>query len=283
MNSLLKIFSGLRTTFIVIVFLAVCAGGLLLAGALLITAAENNYVTINVFLVLGIFLNLWLYRKFRKPLLQAESWKRESRIVGFLGLIVSVLASINYWQGIITAPIVFFVIGAYALYVNYTISEDGKKNLEKYASDPKFKYEPLLKRTPQWVIGSLVALLLTSGYWFFEIQKNEQVRKDEAIQEALSLIDFEYYQDSPSNARIKIDSVTRIEFSKIKAQEKPGKVLKICIDPILSYSRDGRYYQEIFVPSRVCFDEENTSAWYQYSISDVVNDFLKEELDFRLG
>ena len=283
MSNVLKILSKFKTIVIVVIFLMVCVGGLLLLGAVLVTAAENNYVTINVFLVFGIFLNLWLYRKFRKPLLQTESWKRESRVVGFLGLMVSVLASINYWQGIITAPIVFFVIGVYALYVNYSISEDGKKNLEKYASDPKFKYEPLLKRTPQWVIGSLVALLLTSGYWFFEIQKNEQVRKDEAIQEALSLIDFEYYQDSPSNARIKIDSVTRIEFSKIKAQEKPGKVLKICIDPILSYSRDGRYYQEIFVPSRVCFDEENTSAWYQYSISDVVNDFLKEELDFRLG
>lgn len=282
MNSLLKIFSGLRTTFIVIVFLAVCAGGLLLAGALLITAAENNYVTINVFLVLGIFLNLWLYRKFRKPLLQAESWERESRIVGFLGLMVSVLASINYWQGIITAPIVFFVIGAYALYVNYTISEDGKKNLEKYASDPKFKFEPLLKRTPQWVVGSLVALLLTSGYWYIEIQKNEQIRKDEATEAALLLTDYAYYRDYPSLANIKIKSVVDIKFSRIKAEEKPGKVLNVCIDTLLSFSRDDRYFQDIYTPTEICFTEENTSGWWKYSLNDIAKESLKVQLDRNL-
>jgi hypothetical protein len=283
MNSLLKIFSGLRTTFIVVAFLAVCAGGLLLAGALLITAAENNYVTINVFLVLGIFLNLWLYRKSRKPLLQAVSWKRESRIVGLLGLIVSVLASINYWLGIITAPIVFFFIGAYALYLNYSISEDGKKNLEKYASDPMFKYEPLLKRTPQWVVGSLIALLLTSGYWYIQIQKNEQIRKDEATEEALLLTDYAYYRDSPSVANIKINSVVDIKFSKVKAQEKPGKVLNVCIDTLLSFSRDNRYYQDIYTPTEICFTEENISGWWASSLNDVVKESLKVQLDRNLG
>jgi hypothetical protein len=282
MNNVLKILSKFKTIFIVIVFLMVCVGGLLLLGAVLITAAENNYVTINVFLVLGIFLNLWLYRKFRKPLLQAESWKRESRVVGFLGLMFSVLASINYWQGIITAPVVFFVIGAYALYVNYSISEDGKKNLEKYASDPKFKYEPLLKRTPQWVVGSLVALLLTSGYWYVEIQKNEQIRKDEATEESLLLTDYAYYREYPSNANIKINSVVDIKFSKIKAQEKPGKVLNVCLDTRLSFSRDGRYYQEIYVPTEICFTEENVSGWWADSVRDVVKDSLKAQLDNNL-
>lgn len=282
MSNLFKILSKFKTIVIVIVFLMVCVGGLLLLGAVLITAAENDYVTINVFLVFGIFFNLWLYRKFRKPLLQAESWKRESRIVGFLGLIISVLASINYWQGIITAPIVFFVIGVYALYVNYSISEDGKKNLEKYVSDPKFKYEPLLKRTPQWVVGSLVALLLTSGYWYIEIQKNEQIRKDEAIEAALLLTDYTYYREYPSLANIKIRSVADIKFSKIKPEEKPGKVLNVCIDALLSFSRDDRYFQDIYTPTEICFTEENTSGWSKYRLNDIVKESLKVQLDRNL-
>lgn len=283
MKSLLRIFSGLRTTFIVIAFLAVCAGGLLLAGALFITAADNSYVTINVFLVLGIFFNLGLYRKFRKPLLQPESWRSESRIVGLLGLIVTVLASINYWLGIITAPVVFFFIGLFVLYINYSISEDGKQNLEKYASDPKFKYEPVLKRTPQWVVGSLIALLLTSGYWYIQIQKNEQIRKDEATEAALLLTDYAYYRDYPSNANIKITSVVDIKFSKVKAEEKPGKVLNVCIDALLSFTKDNRYYQDIYSPTEICFTEENTSGWWKYSLSDIVKESLKVQLDRNLG
>jgi hypothetical protein len=200
-----------------------------------------------------------------------------------LGLIVSVLASINYWQGFITAPIVFFFIGVYALFVNYSISEDGKKNLEKYASDPKFKYEPLLKRTPQWVVGSLIALLLTSGYWYIQIQKNEQIRKDEATEAVLLLTDYAYYRDYPSNANIKITSVVDINFSKVKAEEKPGKVLNVCIDTLLSFTRDNRYYQDIYTPTEICFSEENTSGWWKYSLSDIVDETLKIQLDRNLG
>jgi hypothetical protein len=283
MNSLLKIFSVFKSLFLGVTGLLFFGGVLALLVILLITAAENNYITINIAFVFGILLNLWFYRKYRKPILPVDSWKRESKIVGFLGSILSLFATINYWQGFISAPIVAFVIGALGIYLNYAISQDGKKNLEKYASDPKFKYEPILKRTPQWVIGSLVALLVVSGYWYIEIQKNEETRKNEGIEEALSLVDFEYYQDSPSSARIKIDSVVGIEFSKVKAQEKPGKILQICIDPIMSYSRDGRFYQEIYVPTEVCFKEESTSYWSQYSIRDVVREVLKDELAFRLG
>ena len=283
MSSFFKILSKFKTIVIVIVFLMVCVGGLLLLGAVLITAAENNYVTINVLLVFGIFLILWLYRKFRKPLLHAESWKRESRIVGFLGLMVSALASINYWQGIITAPIVFFVIGVYALYVNYSISQDGKKNLEKYASDQSYKYEPILKRTPQWVIGSLIALLLTSGYWYIQIQKNEQIQKEEATEAALSLTEYQDYREYPSNAVVRINSVVDIEFSQIKAEDQPGKVLNVCLDALLSFSRDGRYFQEIFTPAEICFNEENTFGWYEFAVQEVVDEILQEELDYRLS
>jgi hypothetical protein len=283
MSSLLKIFSGFKTILIVIAFLILCAGGLWLAGAVLITAAEYTYVTFNIFFIAGILLNLWIYTKNRKPMLPPESWKRESKNVFLSALILSVLASINYWQGFIAAPIVAFFAGLFAIYLNYTISEDGKKNLERYATDPNFKYEPILKKTPQWVAGSFIALLLVSGYWYSEIQKNIQMSKDEATQTALSLVDFQTFREAPSIARIKIDAVIQINFKQIRAKEAPGKVLQVCSETDLSFSRDGQYFQGIVFPVTICFDEENTSNWDDYSVSEIVEEQLKKELTSIYG
>lgn len=283
MSFVRNLLSKFQGVFAAVIFLLICGGGLFLAGALLITAAENGYVTINVFLVFGILLNLWVYRKNRKPLLRIESWKRESKIVGILGFVVSALASINYWQGVISAPLMFFFLGAYCLYLYYSISQDGKKNLEKYENDQTYKYEPILKRTPQWVIGSLIALLLTSGYWYIQIQKNEQIQKEEATEAALSLTEYQDYREYPSNAVVRINSVVDIEFSKIKAEDQPGKVLNVCLDALLSFSRDGRYFQEIFTPIEICFNEENTFGWSEFAVQEVADEILQEELDYRLS
>ena len=153
----------------------------------------------------------------------------------------------------------------------YVIRKEGKDSAAKNASDPSYKFLPLSSKIPKWALGNVIALLIISGYWFNEIQINEQQTRNEAIQNALELADYSVYFGPPSKASIRVDSIETVNFTKVDSSEVPGKVFEMCITFRLEASQDGFYFENLYPSEQVCV---KPSSWY----SGWSDTYLKEEV-----
>jgi hypothetical protein len=254
--------------------------GLFVFGFTLITVGtallvEYFYIFLTVLFAGPIVFLLRMYLKDRKSMLSESSWRFESKIVAFSSLLLMTLISLNYWQGVVTAPIALFIYGSYCTSIIYLISKDGRESALKNATDSSYKFAPLSSKIPKWVIGNIFALLVLSGYWFTEIQKNEQISKDEGIQQALDLADYSVYFGPPSKASVRVDSIERVDFTKIDSSEKPGKVFEMCITIWLEASRDGYYFESLYPSEQVCASEGVWgSGWSEYDLEARVKELV---------
>jgi len=247
----------------------------LLAGTLLL--ATYQYITLNVIFAVPVFILIKMYfSSFRKSINSETSWKNESKTVVISGLLLITLISLNYWQGVITAPIALFIYGLYCTSIIYLISKEGRESALKNATDSSYRFAPLSSKIPKWVIGYIFALLALSGYWFTEIQKNEQISKDEGIQQALDLANYSVFFGPPSKASVRVDSIERVDFKKVDSSEGPGKILEMCITIWLEGSRDGYYYDSLYPSEQVCVTERVWgSGWSEYEIEEEVEKLVK--------
>ena len=246
----------------------------LFAGTILI--ATYIEITLNVIFALPILFLLKLYFKDRKSMISETSWKAESRTVLISGLILMILISLNYWQGVVTAPIALFIYGLYCTSIVYLISKDGRESALKNAMDSSYRFAPLSSKIPKWVFGNVFVLLLLSGYWFIEIQNNEQVSRDEGIENALDLANYSMYLDPPSKASIRVDNIGRIYFTKVDSSERPGKILEMCVTVWLEASRDGYYYESVYPSEQVCVTESAWGGgWSKYDLQEEVERLVK--------
>jgi hypothetical protein len=247
----------------------------LLAGTMLL--ATYHYITLNVIFAVPVLVLIKMYfSSFRKSINSETSWKSESKTVMIAGLLLITLISLNYWQGVITAPIALFIYGLYCTSIIYLISKDGRESALKNATDPSYRFSPLSSKIPKWVIGNIFALLVLSGYWFTEIQKNEQIRKDEGIQQALDLANYSVFFGPPSKASVRVDSIERVDFKKVDSSEDPGKILEMCITIWLEGSRDGYYYNSLYPSEQVCVTESAWGGgWSKYDLQEEVEKLVK--------
>jgi hypothetical protein len=247
----------------------------LLAGTLLL--ATYQYITLNVIFAVPVFVLIKMYfSSFRKSINSETSWKNESKTVVISGLLLITLISLNYWQGVITAPIALFIYGLYCTSIIYLISKEGRESALKNATDSSYRFAPLSSKIPKWVIGNIFALLVLSGYWFTEIQKNEQIRKDEGIQQALDLANYSVFFGPPSKASVRVDSIERVDFKKVDSSEGPGKILEMCITIWLEGSRDGYYYNSLYPSEQVCVTESAWGGgWSKYDLQEEVEKLVK--------
>ena len=178
--------------------------GLVIFGYFALFAGVTLVARYNPILVL-----IRIYFKDRKKMISANLWRVESRTVLISGLILILLISFNYWQGVVTAPVGLFIYGLYCISIGYLISDDGRESAKKNASDFSYRLTPLSSRIPKWVIGYVVVLLIISGYWFTDIQKKEQVTKEQGIETALKLANYSIYFDPSSNASIMVKFISR--------------------------------------------------------------------------
>jgi hypothetical protein len=221
-----------------------------------------------------------MYLKDRKSMLSESSWRFESKIVVIPGILLVTLISFNYWQGVVTAPIALFVYGFYCIYIAYLISKDGRESALKNATDSSYRFTPLSSKIPRWVIASVFALFVLSGYWFTEIQKNEQITKDEGIQQALELANHTVFSGPPSKASIRVDSIERVDFTKVDSSEKPGKILEMCITIWLEGSRDGYYFESLYPSEKVCVKRSVWgSGWSDYDLEAEVNELVRSKYE----
>jgi hypothetical protein len=246
----------------------------LLAGTLLL--ATYHYITLNVIFAVPVFVLIKMYfSSFRKSINSETSWKSESKTVVISGLLLITLISLNYWQGVITAPIALFIYGLYCTTIIYLISKEGRESALKNATDSSYRFAPLSSKIPKWVIGYIFVLLALSGYWFTEIQKNEQISKDEGIQQALDLANYSVFFGPPSKASVRVDSIERVDFKKVDSSEGPGKILEMCITIWLEGSRDGYYFESLYPSEQVCASEGVWgSGWSEYDLKARVKELV---------
>jgi len=278
MSFLRKILTAISGPLALLFLLGVIIFGFwaLFVGTILI--ATYIHITLTVLFAVPIAILIRLYFKDRKSMISEASWKSESKIVVISGLLVLTLISMNYWQGVVTAPIALFIYGVYCTLIIYLVSKDGRESALKNATDSSYRFSPLSSKIPKWVIGNLIALLILSGYWFTEIQKNEQISKDEGIQQALDLADYSVIFGPPSKASVRVDYIDRVDFKKVDSSEEPGKILEMCITIWLEGSRDGYYYDDLYPSEKVCVTEsEWGGGWSKYDLQEKVEELVKRK------
>jgi hypothetical protein len=278
MSFLRKILSAISGPLALLFLLGVIIFGFwaLFVGTILI--ATYIHITLTVLFAVPIAILIRLYFKDRKSMISEASWKSESKIVVISGLLVLTLISMNYWQGVVTAPIALFIYGVYCTLIIYLVSKDGRESALKNATDSSYRFSPLSSKIPKWVIGNLIALLILSGYWFTEIQKNEQISKDEGIQQALDLADYSVIFGPPSKASVRVDYIDRVDFKKVDSSEEPGKILEMCITIWLEGSRDGYYYDDLYPSEKVCVTEsEWGGGWSKYGLQEKIEELVKRK------
>ena len=278
MSFLRKILTAISGPLALLFLLGVIIFGFwaLFVGTILI--ATYIHITLTVLFAVPIAILIRLYFKDRKSMISEASWKSESKIVVISGLLVLTLISLNYWQGVVTAPIALFIYGVYCTLIIYLVSKDGRESALKNATDSSYRFSPLSSKIPKWVIGNLIALLILSGYWFTEIQKNEQISKDEGIQQALELADYSVIFGPPSKASVRVDYIDRVDFKKVDSSEEPGKILEMCITIWLEGSRDGYYYDDLYPSEEVCVTEsEWGGGWSKYGLQEKIEELVKRK------
>ena len=278
MSFLRKILTAISGPLALLFLLGVIIFGFwaLFVGTILI--ATYIHITLTVLFAVPIAILIRLYFKNRKSMISEASWKSESKIVVISGLLVLTLISLNYWQGVVTAPIALFIYGVYCTLIIYLVSKDGRESALKNATDSSYRFSPLSSKIPKWVIGNLIALLILSGYWFTEIQKNEQISKDEGIQQALDLADYSVIFGPPSKASVRVDYIDRVDFKKVDSSEEPGKILEMCITIWLEGSRDGYYYDDLYPSEKVCVTEsEWGGGWSKYGLQEKIEELVKRK------
>ena len=278
MSFLRKILTAISGPLALLFLLGVIIFGFwaLFVGTILI--ATYIHITLTVLFAVPIAILIRLYFKDRKSMISEASWKSESKIVVISGLLVLTLISMNYWQGVVTAPIALFIYGFYCTLIIYLVSKDGRESALKNATDSSYRFSPLSSKIPKWVIGNLIALLILSGYWFTEIQKNEQISKDEGIQQALDLADYSVIFGPPSKASVRVDYIDRVDFKKVDSSEEPGKILEMCITLWLEGSRDGYYYDDLYPSEKVCVTEsEWGGGWSKYGLQEKIEELVKRK------
>ena len=278
MSFLRKILTAISGPLALLFLLGVIIFGFwaLFVGTILI--ATYIHITLTVLFAVPIAILIRLYFKDRKSMISEASWKSESKIVVISGLLVLTLISMNYWQGVVTAPIALFIYGVYCTLIIYLVSKDGRESALKNATDSSYRFSPLSSKIPKWVIGNLIALLILSGYWFTEIQKNEQISKDEGIQQALDLADYSVFFGPPSKASVRVDYIDRVDFKKVDSSEEPGKILEMCITIWLEGSRDGYYYDDLYPSEEVCVTEsEWGGGWSKYGLQEKIEELVKRK------
>lgn len=275
MNFLRKLLTAISGPLALLFVLGLFAFGFfaLVAGTFLI--ATYGHITLNAIFAIPVIVLLRMYFKDRKTMISETSWKSESKTVLISGLLLMTLISLNYWQGVVTAPIALFIYGFYCISISYLISKDGRESALKNATDSSYRFAPLSSKIPKWVIGNLIALLLLSGYWFTEIQTNEQISKDDGIQQALDLADYSVYFGPPSKASVRVDSIERVDFTKVDSSEEPGKIFEMCITILLEGSRDGYYFESLYPSEKVCLTESAwDSGWSGYDLEAEVKELV---------
>lgn len=94
------------------------------------------------------------------------------------------------------------------------------------------------------------------------------------------MADYSVYFGPPSKASVRVDSIERVDFTKVDSSEEPGKHLEMCITIWLEASRDGYYFERLYPSERVCVTESAWgSGWSDYDLEAEVKELVRAKYE----
>ena len=292
MKLLKKIF--MSTPVLLVIFLALVILGFILLGTGIFALSYYSDISISVIFVATVFFALWQYRKVRRPPLSehfysVESekkhiqrhwniWRGEFRFFLVLGLLVSALTVTNYWYGFTTAPVILLVYGTFFIIVIYEINRGPIDVYELKLAASKIDGNKAVPTFFQVTMNYFIILILISGFWFYQINKNLATQREAGYEAALDLIDFRYctYNLNVCGA---VDTISNVSFAMERVEGEPGKSLKMCVRLNFKYSLQDGAYDSDYRPEEICFSPSQYGGyWSEYELQDNVRDVLKQKL-----
>ena len=287
MKFLKRIFSS---TPVVLVFgLSIIVVGLFSLMAAVFAIIYYIEISISIGFISLIAILIVQYVKFRKPRMQIyewetdsekkaklqneKNWNEEFKLIVLSGFFVSVIAVANYWLGIVTAPIIFLIYGSFCLVAIYLIDKGRFDRRSRFTTESE--QSGIVKQTgiPRTLINYFIVLALVSGFWVFQIQKNESQLKQDGYDFVNELTDLRYCESFQVNC-VAVDSAKNISFKKVDAVDGPGKVWEICFSLNFEYSKYGGYYESDYRFYDYCFSNEYYgNSWPD---SDTESEIYKE-------
>jgi hypothetical protein len=263
--------------------------------AVLLTVSTYFEICLTLgFLAINLFI-LIQYNKFRKPSseiytyhtesdkesikLNVRIWNEEFRLIYLSSAIITLITVINFWTGIIIAPINLVIYGSYLIVVLY-LMDKGKIDVEKLKLSGSSSYDSWqIKGIPRVLINYFIVIVLVSGYWAFQIQKNESELKQEGYFVTSELSNLNSCQEYQSKC-VAVDSVKSVYFKKVRNSDGPGKIWQMCFSLNYKYARYGGFYQSDFRYVDFCFNEDSIfgSGWPQYDIEQEITKQLRQEI-----
>jgi len=285
----------LLSTPVVLIFgLSVVVLGFILLFVGFMAVATYLEIFISATFVLFIAFVLMKYWQFRKPplsdylytiesqkVIQAEYaklWREESKYVLIFSLFVSTITVTNYWYGFITAPIVLILYGSFCILILY-LSDKGPIDISQLNSAvSKLPGNVNSQNTSRTIINSFAILILVSGFWFYQIQKNESSQKETGYQTVLNLQDYRHCSITQNICGV-VDSISNIVFLKERLEDGPGKGLKMCTNMTFKYSINESSYRKDWNVVEVCFKLNKYDNYFsEFESEAVVNAVLKGKI-----
>jgi|688.fasta_scaffold331414_2 hypothetical protein len=284
----------MSTPVLLVIFLVLVILGFILLGTGIFALSYYSDISISVIFVATIFFVLRKHRKVRRPLFTEhfysdESskknvqrhwnlWREESRFVLASGLLVSTLTVTNYWYGFTTAPVVFLVYGAFFIIIFYLINNGPFEVSDLKLSVSKLDGNKAVPTFFQVTMNYFIILILISGFWFYQINKNLATQREAGYEAALDLIDFSYCNYN-LNVCGAVDLISNVNFAMERVEDGPGKSLKMCVRLNFKYSLQDGEYDSDYRDEEICFSPSRYGGyWSDYELEGNVRDVLKQKI-----
>lgn len=292
MKSLKRIFSS--TPVVLVIGLSLVVIGLFSLLAVLLAISFYIAISFSIVIIALIAILVIQYIKFRKPRVQIHDWESDSekeaklqnekywnvefKLVVLSGFFVSAIAVANYWLGIVTAPLIFLIYGSFCLVVTYLIDKGRFNSRSRYTIEAVRSGTAKPTGIPRTLINYFIVLAVVSGFWLFQIQKNESQLKQDGYSLVNELTDLRYCESFQINC-VAVDSVKSVSFKKINAVDSPGKIWEICFSLNFEYSKYDGYYESDYSFDDYCFNNEYYgNSWPQSDIESEIYNELKSRI-----
>ena len=284
----------MSTPVILVIFLVLVILGIAILFTGVMAVSYYSDITISVVFVSAIFFALWKHRRVRRPPFSEQFysdelgkknsqrhwnlWREESKLLLVSGLLLSTISVTNYWYGFTTAPLVLLGYGTFFIVIFYLVNKgpidvselrDATYKLDNKSDAPTFF---------QTTLNYFIVLILISGFWFYQINKNLATQREAGYEAALDLSDF---GTCPSDSNIcgAVDTISSVNFEMVRAEDGPGKSLKMCVSLNFKYSFQGSEYQGDYLYEDICFTPSRYGGyWSEYELEDKVRAVLRQKI-----
>lgn len=284
----------MSTPVLLVIFLALVILGIAILFTGVVAVSYYTDITISVVFVSAIFFALWKHRRVRRPPFSEQFysseigkknsqrhwnlWREESKLLLVSGLLLSTISVTNYWYGFTTAPLVLLGYGTFFIVIFYLINK-GPIDISELR-DATYKLDNKLDAPTffQTTLNYFIILILISGFWFYQINKNLATQREAGYEAALDLIDYKYCSNN-LNVCGAVDAISSVSFKMERVDSRPGKGLRMCVWLNFKYSlQDGKYDSDYRI-EEICFNPSRYGGyWSEFELGDTVADVLKQKI-----